>query len=161
MRARHVQTHSLLLACGQRRVALRTRRSSLPQSLMTRWKALRPTPCERELGAHIAALVSEVTDDKSLPKQRRNQLQIDHAPMKSKGAVLIKVADKLCNLRDLLASSPKHWTAGPRQEYRQWASKVVAALPLGRHRLKRVFTGELNGSRSLYSTFPIGTRAHD
>ena len=101
-----------------------------------------------EFGAHIARLVAEVTDDKSLPKQRRKQLQIDHAPMKSKGAALIKVADKICNLRDLRASPPKHWTAERRQRYQQWASDVVTALPLGRHRLRRVFDGELNGRRS-------------
>jgi guanosine-3',5'-bis(diphosphate) 3'-pyrophosphohydrolase len=103
---------------------------------------------EREFGARIAALVSEVTDDKSLPKQRRKQLQIDHAPMKSKGAALIKVADKICNLRDLRDSPPKHWTAERRQRYRRWASDVVTALPLGRHRLRWVFDGELNGRRS-------------
>jgi guanosine-3',5'-bis(diphosphate) 3'-pyrophosphohydrolase len=103
---------------------------------------------EREFGARIAALVSEVTDDKSLPKQRRKQLQIDHAPMKSKGAALIKVADKICNLRDLRDSPPKHWTVERRQRYRQWASDVVTALPLGRHRLRRVFDGELDGRRS-------------
>jgi guanosine-3',5'-bis(diphosphate) 3'-pyrophosphohydrolase len=103
---------------------------------------------EREFGARIAALVSEVTDDKSLPKQRRKQLQIDHAPMKSKGAALIKIADKICNLRDLRDSPPKQWTAEHRQRYRQWASDVVTALPLGRHLLRRVFDGELNGRRS-------------
>jgi guanosine-3',5'-bis(diphosphate) 3'-pyrophosphohydrolase len=89
-----------------------------------------------------------VTDDKSLPKRRRKRLQIDHAPMKSKGAALIKVADKICNLRDLRDSPPKQWTAERRQRYRQWASDVVTALPLGRHRLRRVFDGELNGRRS-------------
>jgi guanosine-3',5'-bis(diphosphate) 3'-pyrophosphohydrolase len=103
---------------------------------------------QREFGARIAALVSEVTDDKSLPKRRRKRLQIDHAPMKSKGAALIKVADKICNLRDLRDSPPKQWTAERRQRYRQWASDVVTALPLGRHRLRRVFDGELNGRRS-------------
>jgi guanosine-3',5'-bis(diphosphate) 3'-pyrophosphohydrolase len=104
---------------------------------------------QREFGARIAALVSEVTDNKSLPKQRRKQLQIDHAPMKSKGAALIKVADKICNLRDLHDSPPKHWTAERRQRYRRWASDVVTALPIGRHRLRRVFDRELNGRRSL------------
>jgi guanosine-3',5'-bis(diphosphate) 3'-pyrophosphohydrolase len=103
---------------------------------------------EREFGARIAALVSEVTDDKSLPKQRRKQLQIDHAPMKSKGAALIKVADKICNLRDLRDSPPKHWKVERRQRYRQWASEVVTMLPLGRHRLRRAFDRELNGRRS-------------
>jgi guanosine-3',5'-bis(diphosphate) 3'-pyrophosphohydrolase len=103
---------------------------------------------EREFGARIAALVSEVTDDKSLPKQRRKQLQIDHAPMKSKGAALIKIADKICNLRDLRDSPPKNWTVERRQKYRQWASDVVTALPLGRHRLRPVVDAELNGRRS-------------
>jgi guanosine-3',5'-bis(diphosphate) 3'-pyrophosphohydrolase len=107
-----------------------------------------PKELQREFGARIAALVSEVTDDKSLPKQRRKQLQIDHAPMKSTGAALIKVADKICNLRDLRDSPPKHWTVERRQGYRQWASDVVTALPLGRHRLRWVFDGELNGRRS-------------
>jgi guanosine-3',5'-bis(diphosphate) 3'-pyrophosphohydrolase len=102
---------------------------------------------QREFGAHIAGLVAEVTDDKSLPKQRRTQLQIDHAPMKSKGAALIKVADKICNLRDLRESPPKHWTVERRQNYQRWASEVVLALPLERHRLRRVFDAELIGRR--------------
>jgi guanosine-3',5'-bis(diphosphate) 3'-pyrophosphohydrolase len=88
---------------------------------------------QREFGAHIARLVAEVTDDKSLPKQRRKQLQIDHAPMKSKGAALIKVADKICNLRDLRDSPPKHWTAERQRIYRDWAFRVIASLPVKRH----------------------------
>jgi guanosine-3',5'-bis(diphosphate) 3'-pyrophosphohydrolase len=100
-----------------------------------------------EFGARIAALVSEVTDDKSLPKQRREQLPIDLAPMKSKGAALIKVADKICNLRDLRESPPQHWTEERRQNYQRCASEVVLALPLERHRLRRVFDAELIGRR--------------
>jgi guanosine-3',5'-bis(diphosphate) 3'-pyrophosphohydrolase len=88
-----------------------------------------------------------VTDDKSLPKQRRKQLQIDHAPMKSTGAALIKVADKICNLRDLRESPPRHWTVERRQNYQRWASEVVLELPLERHRLRRVFDAELIGRR--------------
>ena len=103
---------------------------------------------QREFGARVAALVAEVTDDKSLPKQRRKQLQIDHAPKKSQGAALIKVADKICNLRDLRESPPKHWTVGRRQKYRHWAGDVVAGLPIERHRLRRVFDAELIGRRS-------------
>jgi (p)ppGpp synthase/HD superfamily hydrolase len=56
---------------------------------------------QREFGARIAGLVAAVTGDESLPKRVRKQLQIDHAPHKSRGAALIKVADKICNLRDL------------------------------------------------------------
>ena len=94
---------------------------------------------QREFGARVAGLVAEVTDDKSLPKQLRKQLQIDHAPHKSRGAALIKVADKICNLRDLAGSPPKRWTEGRRRKYIEWACKVVAALTIKRHRLRRVF----------------------
>ncbi|NDE02748.1 MAG: bifunctional (p)ppGpp synthetase/guanosine-3',5'-bis(diphosphate) 3'-pyrophosphohydrolase [Gammaproteobacteria bacterium] len=97
-----------------------------------------PRELHREFGARVAALVAEVTDDKSLPKQQRKQLQVEHAPTKSKGAALIKVADKICNLRDLRGSPPKHWSEERRRKYRQWAGVVVAALPIGRHRLRRV-----------------------
>ena len=48
-----------------------------------------------------AGLVAEVTDDKNLPKQERKNLQIEHAPHTSPRAKLIKLADKLYNLRDL------------------------------------------------------------
>ncbi len=99
---------------------------------------------QRAFGARIAALVSEVTDDKSLPKQLRKQLQIDQAPKKSKGAALIKVADKICNLRDLKISPPKDWTVERRQKYRQWAKRVVSELPIRRHRLYAEFYRESN-----------------
>src|SRR5438067_1901837 len=34
---------------------------------------------EREFGSAIASIVSEMTDDKSLPKSERKRLQIEHA----------------------------------------------------------------------------------
>ena len=76
---------------------------------------------EREFGKRVTSLVAEVTDDKALPKQVRKQLQIDHAPYKSRAAALIKVADKICNLRDLRHSSPKHWKVERRAAYLECA----------------------------------------
>ena len=55
-------------------------------------------------------LVNEVTDDKSLEKQKRKELQIEHAPHTSPRAKLVKLADKLYNLRDLLRCSPEGWS---------------------------------------------------
>ncbi|WP_174302004.1 HD domain-containing protein [Caulobacter sp. S45] len=77
-------------------------------------------------GADVAALVAEVTDDKSLPKAERKRLQVEHAPHASRGAKLIKLADKTANLRALVASPPPDWTAERRDEYRDWAREVVA-----------------------------------
>jgi len=91
---------------------------------------------------HIARLVTEVTDDKSLPKQLRKQLQIDHAPYISRSAALIKVADKICNLRDLGQSPPIHWTVERKGKYIECARDVARALPISRHRMRRVFEDE-------------------
>src|ERR1700752_1544346 len=60
-------------------------------------------------GRKIADMVAEVTDDKNLPKAARKQLQIDHAPHLSRGAKLVKLTDKICNLRDMANSPPKTW----------------------------------------------------
>lgn len=87
----------------------------------------------------MTSLVAEVTDDKALPKQVRKQLQIDHAPHKSRAAALIKVADKICNLRDSKSSPPRHWTKERKFKYRQWVVEVVSMLPLKDHRICKLF----------------------
>jgi len=82
---------------------------------------------EAEFGVMAAGIVREVTDDKSLDKQVRKQLQIEHARHLSREARLVKLADKICNLSDILASPPD-WPAQRKQEYFDWAAAVVAGL---------------------------------
>ncbi len=79
-------------------------------------------------GAAIADIVAEVTDDKALPKHERKQRQIDHAPHASTKAKLVKLADKICNVRDLAGSPPVGWDLARRQEYFDWAKQVVDGL---------------------------------
>jgi len=80
-------------------------------------------------GEDVASLVAEVTDDKSLPKEERKRLQVVNAPHKSRRAQMIKVADKISNLRALLYSPPENWTYERRKQYFNWAKAVVDALP--------------------------------
>ena len=47
-----------------------------------------------------------MTDDKSLGKHARKQRQIERAPHLSTDAKLVKLADKICDVRDMLASPP-------------------------------------------------------
>ena len=82
----------------------------------------------QEFGADVASLVLEVTDDKSLPKLERKRLQVLHAPKKSVRVQLIKLADKISNLRAVLNSPPADWSLQRRQEYFEWAKQVVDAL---------------------------------
>jgi guanosine-3',5'-bis(diphosphate) 3'-pyrophosphohydrolase len=87
-----------------------------------------PEEIKIEFGEDVLALVLEVTDDKSLPKQTRKQLQIEHAPHKSYSAKLLKLADKISNVGDIISYPPKDWSLERRQEYLLWTEKVVAGL---------------------------------
>lgn len=79
-------------------------------------------------GAQVADVVAEVTDDKSLPKDRRKELQVEHAPHLSRTAKLVKLADKTCNVRDLIESPPADWPLERKQQYLVWAKQVVDGL---------------------------------
>lgn len=81
-----------------------------------------------QFGEEVLSLVLEVTDDKSLSKPTRKQLQIEHAPHKSEKAKLLKIADKINNIRDIIKSPPESWSLERRQEYLLWSEKVVAGL---------------------------------
>lgn len=83
---------------------------------------------ESLFGPQIAAIVMEVTDDKNLDKQTRKQLQIDHAKHLSPQAKLVKLADKICNLQDILESPPADWSRQRKQAYFDWAAQVVSGL---------------------------------
>ena len=76
-------------------------------------------------GERVAGLVAEVTDDKSLPKQTRKDLQVEHAAHASRGAQIIKLADKTSNLRSLASSPPADWSGARRSDYVAWAARVV------------------------------------
>lgn len=83
----------------------------------------------RELfGERTTSIVLEVTDDKSLPKKERKRLQIEHAPHLSPGAKLVKLADKISNIKDVTHNPPAHWDTRRRLRYLEWGEKVVAGL---------------------------------
>ena len=79
-------------------------------------------------GPKVASIVLEVTDDKSLDKAVRKEEQVRHAPHISPEAKLVKLADKICNLRDILASPPADWSADRKRAYFDWAARVVNGL---------------------------------
>lgn len=83
---------------------------------------------EDKFGKKVRDIVDEVTDDKSLPKLERKRLQIEHAPGTTYEAKLVKLADKLYNLRDLEKSTPSGWSEQRVQEYFEWSKKVVDGL---------------------------------
>lgn len=83
---------------------------------------------EDQFGSDVRKIVDEVTDDKTLEKSVRKQLQIEHAKTSSPKAKAVKLADKLYNLRDILICTPEGWTKERCDEYFIWAKKVVDNL---------------------------------
>lgn len=102
----------------------------------------------REFGEEVAALVAEVTDDKSLPKAERKRLQVEKAPAKSPRAKRIKLADKTSNLRSIVTSPPADWSAQRKREYLEWAERVVAGCRGVDATLEAGFDAALDRARS-------------
>ena len=84
-----------------------------------------PHELEEAFGPGVRAIVDEVTDDKSLPKNQRKALQIEHAPLASVAAKQLKIADKICNIRDIADCPPTDWSESRKAEYLSWTEHVV------------------------------------
>jgi guanosine-3',5'-bis(diphosphate) 3'-pyrophosphohydrolase len=99
-------------------------------------------------GDRIAAIVEEVTDDKSLAKETRKQRQIEHAPEVSWAAAQLKIADKLANVSDIAQAPPAGWSIERREEYLTWTEQVVDRLPQRSHRLEQAYRDTLAKARA-------------
>ena len=97
---------------------------------------------ERAFGREVADIVREVTDDKTLGRAERKRLQIEHAAGLSRPARLVKLADKICNLRDVVASPPADWTLQRKREYFDWAKAVVDRMRGVHPELEAMFDSE-------------------
>lgn len=76
-------------------------------------------------GQEVATVIAQVTDDKSLPQATRKQLQVEHAASVSDRAKLVKLADKIANVRDMAIAPPLAWSLERQREYCDWGKRVV------------------------------------
>ena len=90
-------------------------------------------------GDTVCGYVLEVTDGKGLPKSRRKELQIEHAPHMSHGAKTVKLADKISNIRDVIENPAVDWDIVRRREYVEWGVNVVAGLRGANSHLEEYF----------------------
>ncbi|MDJ0986945.1 MAG: HD domain-containing protein [Desulfobacterales bacterium] len=106
-----------------------------------------PEELEAAFGKRVRRLVEEVSDDKSLPKDERKQLQIRHAPELSPDAVLIKLGDKISNIIDVTHTPPPQWTLERRLTYLNWAATVINKCPKVNSALEHYFAEVLGEGR--------------
>ena len=98
-------------------------------------------------GERVCSLVQEVTDDKTLPRQTRKDLQIQHAPQLSEGAALIKLGDKISNVTDITNTPPTDWDSNRLLEYFDWAEKVIINCPKVNTSLEKYFKYSIQKGR--------------
>jgi guanosine-3',5'-bis(diphosphate) 3'-pyrophosphohydrolase len=101
--------------------------------------ATTPEELAGAFGERVARIVAEVTDDQTLPKAERKRLQVAHAGELSQEAKLVKLADKICNLRDVAERAPPSWDLARRREYFDWAKRVVDGLRGAHPQLEAAF----------------------
>ncbi len=94
---------------------------------------------EVEFGPVISQLVAELTDDKNLPEEERKHRQVEHASSLSRRARIVKLADKICNLRDVVEDPPAGWPLERKQQYFDWGKSVVDKIRGTNVELERAF----------------------
>ena len=109
------------------------------------------TPAELDavFGPEVREVVAEITDDKQLPKAERKRLQIVHAPQLSTRAKLVKLADKIANVRSIIDTPPAEWSLERKREYLDWSERVVAGCRGSNAALERAFAETLAEGRRL------------
>ncbi|MGA7806253.1 MAG: phosphohydrolase, partial [Bradyrhizobium sp.] len=98
-------------------------------------------------GSRVTGLVEEVTDDMALSKDERRRLQVIEAPKKSMGAKLIKIADKISNVRARVFFEPSLLQRVELMDYVAWAEQVVAGCRGGNVWLDRTFDEAVTKAR--------------
>ena len=99
---------------------------------------------QEHFGEKITSIVLEVTDDKSLEKSVRKQKQVEHAATISHEAKLVKLADKIANITDIINTPPADWSTDRKKDYFNWAKAVVNNLRGAHQGLEKDFDDLIN-----------------
>jgi len=110
-----------------------------------------PEQIAEQFGERVCGLVLEVSDDTRLRSPQRKRAQIEGAPGLSHGAVLIKLADKTSNIRDIIESPPRGWSLERRRRYLDWAQAVVDGCRATNQALESLFYATLAEARAALS----------
>jgi (p)ppGpp synthase/HD superfamily hydrolase len=107
---------------------------------------------QQEFGAHVASIVAQLTEDKSLTWEERKRRAVEDVPHMSPEAASVKAVDKLHNLQSLLEDLRRNPDAdqvwrkfrGGREQTLQHARELVGALTTRIDpRIARVLNGTL------------------
>ena len=109
-----------------------------------------PNEIAEKFGRTVLDIVLEVTDDKTLPKEERKRLQVSNASKKSPLARKLKLADKICNVDDIVNRPPNNWTVERKLQYLKWAEDVLAGLRGANPALECKLEELINNGRAIF-----------
>lgn len=102
---------------------------------------------QRYFGARVCETIKEVTNDPNLGSEENKQRQIDHAPLMTQDARLVKLADRLANIVDLNTSPPSSWSPEKVNGYSAWGQKLLISLKGTNAPLEKALQKEINIKR--------------
>ena len=106
---------------------------------------------ELAFGNKVKDIVLEVTDDKTLPKEERKKLQVTMASKKSDAARKLKLADKICNVTDIIHHPPGDWSTDRKLNYLWWAEQVQEGLTGVNAALEKYLTEVIAQGRRIFA----------
>ena len=101
-------------------------------------------------GSQIVTWVQELTDNMAQPKAWIKAEQIRTAPMLSECASIVRVADKISNLSEMVTNPPIDWHIERQHTYYMWCAQVVQLCPYVPPILGQAFTEVYNAGRALH-----------
>lgn len=101
-------------------------------------------------GEDVLKVVLEVTDEKNLSRPERKKLQVEHAATLSRKGKLLKLADKICNISDLMSCPPEGWTDDRKIQYFKWSRQVVDQLRGVNPELEKHFDNKIRQGSMLF-----------
>jgi (p)ppGpp synthase/HD superfamily hydrolase len=107
-----------------------------------------PEELEKIFGPEVRWIVEEVSDDQSLTSAERKQKQIDHAPHLSTRAKMVKIADKIANIRSMVETPPTKWSLERKREYLKWSERVVAGCRGSNEALESLFNDRVKAAKA-------------
>jgi guanosine-3',5'-bis(diphosphate) 3'-pyrophosphohydrolase len=94
---------------------------------------------KKHFGDVIASIVMEVSNDMTLSSQQRRVYELEKVVSLSHKAKLVKIADKLANIRDVSTMPPMGWTREKKQDYFDFALEIINQIGSVSPRLHQIF----------------------
>ena len=106
-------------------------------------------------GHEVANIVLEVSDDPKLPKAEQRRRQELGAASLSYGAKLVRIADKISNVRDLVDDPPSTWSVRLRRDYLEWTRRVVDRCRGTNEGLERAYDEAFGHARRAHDSLAL------